>query len=97
MSNVINFLEKMGRDAQLRHASRDDLQNALLAGSVSAELSVLLLAGNQSAIESLLGQMPLCCAMFPVKEDEEESEESPAKDDDEISSRISSRLLMCVG
>jgi hypothetical protein len=87
MSNVIGFLEKVGQDARLRHASRDEVELALAAEQMSPELQIAILAKDQPRLETLLGRSHFCCVMFPVKEGEEESEESPSRDDEQISSR----------
>jgi hypothetical protein len=46
MTDVIDFLERMGQDAQLRHASLDDLQQALNSAEIAPELQTVILAGN---------------------------------------------------
>jgi hypothetical protein len=84
MSNVIDFLERMGRDAQLRHASKRDVELGLTCAQIDPDLRIAILAKDQSLLEALLGQETRCCMQMPGKEDEDE-EESPSRDGDEIS------------
>lgn len=95
MSNVISFLERMGREAQLRHAPEDQVQMVLMDEQVSSEFREVILSKNQSGLQTLLGRTSFCCAMFPVKEGDEESEESPSKDDEEISLRDEFLAVAC--
>ncbi|WP_458071998.1 hypothetical protein [Rhodanobacter sp. BL-MT-08] len=84
--NVIDFLERMGRDAQLRHASAAEMEVALNATEIEPELQAAILGRDQSQLEALLGQVPLCVALFPGQEDEEdgdEEEETPSKEPNE--------------
>jgi hypothetical protein len=79
MTDVIDFLERMGQDAQLRNASLDDLQQALNSAEIAPELQTAILAGNQEQLKTLLNQGPLCVALFPGKEDEEDGDEDEEK------------------
>jgi hypothetical protein len=86
MSNVISFLETIGQDAQLRHATNNELELALTDAQIGSELQEALLHNDQAQLEALLGaRINIVCSVFPGKEDDdEEEEESPSKDDDEI-------------
>ena len=82
MSNVISFLERLGQDATLRHASKGDVALALTRAQIDPDLSAAILAGKQSEIEMLLGaDTNVCCGLAPEKREDEE--EQPSKDDDE--------------
>jgi hypothetical protein len=59
MSNVIDFLERMGKDAQLRHASRDQLAFALEGTQIEAPMRSAIVAGDASQLQVLMGQGPL--------------------------------------
>ncbi|MDE2154426.1 MAG: hypothetical protein KGJ32_00810 [Xanthomonadaceae bacterium] len=73
MSNVIDFLERVGQDARLRHASQDVVQLALADAQIDPELRVAIHAKDQRRLEALLGKSTLCCAfMAPETEDEGE-------------------------
>ena len=98
MSNVIDFLERVGQNGQLRHASRNEVELELSRAQLNPELRAAILAKNQSQLEVLLGQSHLCCMLSPGKEDEDEdTEESPSRDGDEISMHSAIRVAASVG
>jgi hypothetical protein len=69
MSNVIDFLEKMGRDAQLRHASNSDLVQALAAEGLEPNVLHALLRKDVHQVETLLGgKANVCCVLGAVEE-----------------------------
>jgi hypothetical protein len=85
MTDVIDFLERMGQDAQLRHAAQDEVELALNSAEIAPELQTAILARDQAQLEKLLGQDPLCGMLFPGKEDEQEdedTEETPSRDNE---------------
>jgi len=86
MTDVIDFLERMGQEAQLRHASQDEVELALTGAEIAPELKAAILAKDSAQLETSLVQAPLCAMFFPGKEEEEEGdedEETPSKDPDE--------------
>lgn len=86
MNDVIEFLEKMGQDPQLRQALPSDLGLALNTTGISPELRAALLARDQVQLETALGLKPLCVFYFPGKEDEEQDDENkdtPSPEPDE--------------
>jgi hypothetical protein len=89
MSNVIDFLERMGRDGQLRHASTEDMAGALEVARIDPQLAAAILARDSAQVESLLGDSKIYCALIPGKQDEEEEEEG---EDDEVPSREDSEI-----
>lgn len=74
MFDVIDFLERMGQDAQLRHASQDEVGLALTGAEIDSELRVAILARDEQGLQALLGQDPFCCLINPAKPDEEQEE-----------------------
>ena len=54
-SNVIGFLENVGRNAALRHASREQLLLAMQREEIAPELRSALLQPERMAIDGLLG------------------------------------------
>ena len=73
MSNVIAFLERMGQDAQLRHASQSDVELALSRVKIDPELHSAILAKDQKQLEMLLGgSSAVCCMQEPWCEPEED-------------------------
>lgn len=87
MSNVIDFVERMGQDAQLRHASMGDVELALVQAQLDPEIRAAILARDQEKLELLLGGGNVCCALCPAEEEEEKDapEEAPPREEDEIS------------
>jgi len=88
MSSVIAFLERLGADAQLRHASQEDLAKALEESQVDAALGAAIISHSTSADElyALLGLRPMFHTMEDPsrkegeEEEEEEGEEEEPKD-----------------
>lgn len=65
MSNVIDFLEMIGQDARLRHASQDEMKLALANMQVDSDLQAAILAKDQPQLEAMLGASNTCCVVFP--------------------------------
>jgi len=88
MSDVIGFLEKMGRDAQLRYGSQDELEIALENSGIDPEVRVAILGKDKFRLDTLLGQGGLFGMMIPAKEDEDESEgedeKAPEREGDDV-------------
>lgn len=76
MSDVIEFLEKLGSDARLFQAAKDTVALALADAHVEAAAGEAILARNVEELYALLKQSPLCCLQtVPRREGEEEEEE----------------------
>jgi hypothetical protein len=80
MSNVIDFLERMGGDAQLRSATGLEVEAALLRAGIEPNTRAAILGGDRLLLESLVGASHNICCMINVPDEEEESEE---EDDDD--------------
>lgn len=87
MSKTIELLELIGQDASLRHASREDLAQALDALNASEGLKVAAASGDKSRLEEELGNK-----QHPVRvnhntggcePDEDETENEPRREGDE--------------
>jgi hypothetical protein len=65
MSSVIKFLERMGADAQLRHASQDEIAKALEELQVDSALGAAIIAQSTVDLYSLLDIKP----MFQTQEE----------------------------
>jgi len=84
MSNVIDFLEQMGRDAHLRHLTGLELQAALTQAGIEPSVRAAVVGGDQRLLESLIdASHPLCCLIHPVEEETEEDDEGKEDEDDE--------------
>src|SRR5215472_10601812 len=70
MSDVIDFLEKMGQDSALRHASRAELEGALAEAGLSSQVRAALASGDTGALAALLGSGNACCLIHTPTEDE---------------------------
>lgn len=79
MVNVLEFLERVGRDSRLRHASSAEL-TAAMTPEIDPELKTALLTRDTAALERLLGaRTNVVCGMAPAEDDAPEKD----KDDDE--------------
>jgi hypothetical protein len=87
MSNVIDFLERMGQDAKLRYAVGEEFETALAAADVDPAARAALVNEDRSRLEALLGASANVCSMVhrPEEPDEGESveEDDDADDDDD--------------
>jgi hypothetical protein len=83
MSNVVEFLEEMGRDAHLRYARGPEIEAALIQAGIEPAVRAAILADDPRLLESLLGASPNICCMVNVPEEEEESEEEDEEEDGE--------------
>jgi hypothetical protein len=87
MSKMIEFLEAMGSDAQLRHADSAGLARAMDLAEVDAGLRAAILAGDQARLEQLLGaRTNVVCGFAPARDDEDQ-EKAPADDDEIVAAR----------
>lgn len=66
MSNVIDFLEMIGQDANLRHGSRNDMVAAMAKMQIASELQEAILSKDQQQLEAALGASNVCCMMIPA-------------------------------
>jgi hypothetical protein len=81
VSNVIDFLQRLGQDADLRHAPRTALEQALAEAGIDPALREALLGADQRKLESLLGVDTNVCAMISPGKKEEEEEDEEDEDD----------------
>jgi hypothetical protein len=78
MSVVIQLLEKMGQNSELRYADAGQL--AQLMADTDPKLVAAVTAGDQQVIEALLNvRSNVVCGIFPA---DEPQDEQPADDDD---------------
>lgn len=86
MFNVIDFLERVGQDARLRHDSQDGVAQALANEEIDPALRVAILTKDQPWLQGFLGQGRYCCALFPAEEEEggedDERDDSPSREDE---------------
>jgi len=78
MSSVIAFLERMGTDAQLRHAPQADIEQALADSKIDSAVGAAIIAKSTSELYALLKLRPMFHVQNipgPWPEIEEEAEE----------------------
>ena len=69
MTDVIDFLERLGQDATLRRAP---LESALKGAELSPAVREALANRDQGALEALLGSRNVCCMIhIPTQEEPE--------------------------
>jgi hypothetical protein len=84
VSNVIDLLERLGQDAELRYATSEIMEEALLGTGIEPALREAIFGKDRRALEALLGAEPnVCCAIFreEEEEDEEDKEDKPGEDE----------------
>lgn len=65
LSDIIDFMERMGGDAQLSQASTDELAAVLSATDIAPELQSAVLARDAQGLGALLGTKPVCVLVAP--------------------------------
>jgi hypothetical protein len=65
MLDVIDFMERMGGDAQLSQASDSELAQALSVTDISTELQSIVRGRNARQLEAFLGAKPVCVLVAP--------------------------------
>ena len=84
MSDVIEFLEKVGQDAQLNCATKSSLDFALMLAGLDPMLQGAICSGDRAKLGALMGIAPVCGFLAPGEEQEEDdSEETPSPDGEE--------------
>lgn len=75
MTDVIEFLERMGRDAQLRHAPEAVLEQALRDTGLSPRARAALTRGDRAEIEAVIGaENNVCCVIYAPEPDVKETQ-----------------------
>lgn len=74
MTDVIDFLERLGQDATLRQAPLESALRGVGGTGLSVEVRAALVARDQRALETLLGTRNVCCMVNAPVEEEQEAE-----------------------
>ncbi|MBP1474480.1 hypothetical protein J7I44_09210 [Frateuria sp. MAH-13] len=80
MTDTIELLEAIGRDASLRHAPGEELAQRLDGAQASAALVAAAASGDSSVLSVEFGQLPNQVPQvnqMPAREDDEPMEEEP--------------------
>lgn len=87
MSNVIGFLEQMGKNAALSRLEGEEFAAAVDALGLDDAPRQALLARDHEALNALLGgRLAMTCMLFPADDDnkkDDEQEDGDSPDDDE--------------
>ena len=83
MSNVIDFLERFGYDADLRYAPQHEVEAALQVAGIDPAVRAAILSNDQLALEHLLGADTNVCCIVNKPDDEEEEEEQEEDEEEE--------------
>jgi len=68
MTDTIDFLEQLGRNSRLRHASSAEVQQALAGARIDPKVRNALLGDDTQQLGALLGAEPNVCCLI-VKPD----------------------------
>jgi hypothetical protein len=72
MSNIIEFLEKLGQDSQLRHATGRELETAMEQAGIEPELHAALAGADRHGLETQAGAATNVCCLVHAADDEED-------------------------
>jgi hypothetical protein len=72
MSDLIDFLDRMGGDSQLRVATGSRLEEALTRAGIAPNVRSAVLAGDQLRLEPLIGATHNICNLVDLPHEEEE-------------------------
>jgi len=83
MSNVIDFLEKMGQDASLHSCTQEQLERHLQNAGIDPLLAAALRSGDYRTLERMIGANEHVCCLIRTPGDEEEDDDQ--SDEDKVS------------
>jgi len=76
MSNIIEFLEKLGQDSGLRHASGIELRAALAEAGIEPAVHAAIAAADRNSLETQAGAATNVCCLIHTAEDGGEDDAS---------------------
>ena len=83
VSNVIDFLERIGKDATLRDAAAVDLERVLSTAVLEPAARAALLTGDRRELEATLGLNGNVCCLVHAPDDDDDEPEEPEDEPDE--------------
>ena len=84
MSNVIDFLEQLGQDSRLRHATSTEVDQALLRAGIDSAVRTAISGSDWRMLEALVGATHnIFCGINVPEEQEEEDEEEEGEEEEE--------------
>lgn len=96
MFDVIGFLETMGADARLRHASAAEVARALAEAGIATPVSSAILAHDADELHALMQLGPLFCVQTAGDEeaDPEKRKRKAAEEEEDGNGKIRQSLAM---
>ena len=83
MSNVVEFLQQLGQNSQLRYADQSALEQALNASQLDPSLRAALLNGDSLKLAALAGsRSAVVGVIFAPMDEEDEKDDAPAKEEE---------------
>jgi hypothetical protein len=90
VSNVIDFLERFGQDADMRYASEDAIAEALGNAGIEPRLQSAILSNDQGALKALLGADTNVCCMVHAPDDDEDDDEDEDEEHEDDKEKVTS-------
>ncbi len=82
MSNLIQFLERLGSDARLSHMSETDYLAAVESASLDDAPKQALRSRDAGTLNELAGgRLRMMCILFPAEGDDNKQDEQPDEGD----------------
>jgi hypothetical protein len=88
MTSVVDFLERMGSEAQWRYASAKDIEAALVDAEIDAPMRTAILAKSAEEVQALLAQARVMCmnqtpSPAPTPHEVPQPQPGPGKEEEE--------------
>lgn len=79
MTDLIDFMDRLGGDAQLRYAGREVLAQALVEAGIEPLARKAMLAADRRRLEFLVGAKANVCCMVHAPQGDEDAKAMPKK------------------
>ncbi|HEY8328265.1 MAG TPA: hypothetical protein VIO59_07460 [Rhodanobacter sp.] len=95
MSDVIEFLERVGQDAQLSRGVGAAIGSALISSGLNPDFQEAIRVKDRTKLDALMGVVPVCGFLAPGEEQEgeDDAEETPSEGEDEAHSASATQSL----
>lgn len=85
MLNTVQLIEMIGRDSRLQEMNKADLADFINSNLVDVSVSKALIENDVETLNGLIFASSRGCYLLIPTEDEQETEDSPEKQDDKLS------------
>lgn len=85
MLNTVQLIEMIGRDSKLQEMNKADLADFINSHVIDVSVSKALIENDVQALNGLIFANSRGCYLLIPTEDEQETEDSPEKQDDKLS------------